>query len=82
MRDTWDCDSADGRNDKLENDWKKKIVRKHPPITSEDVELVPFRLLTPHFLTLPIRLISVASPFVGVAGIVIPKPSSPAQRVS
>ena len=24
LRASWDCDSADGKNDKLENNWKKK----------------------------------------------------------
>jgi len=43
---------------------------------SEGVELVPFRLLTPHFLTLPIRLISIALPFVGAAGMVIVAPEA------
>ena len=46
------------------------------PIISEGVELVPLRLLTPHFLTLPIRLISVTPPFVGVAGMVIVDPEA------
>ena len=35
------------------------------------MELVPLRLLTPHFLTLPIRLKRFAPPFVGVAGVVV-----------
>ena len=44
-------------------------------MTSEGVELVPFRFLTPHLLTLPIRLSSVVPPLVVVVdiGVVEPK---------
>ena len=64
------CDSAAGKiGSKIGRDiWK---VKRNLPITSEGVELVPLRLLTPHFLTLLIRLKSVAPPFVGVAGVVV-----------
>lgn len=41
------------------------------PITSDGVKLVPLRLLTPDFLTLPIQLKSVAPVFVGIAGVAI-----------
>ena len=45
-------------------------------MTSEGVELVPLHLLTPHFLTLSIRLSSVAPPFIGVAGMVVVDPKA------
>lgn len=47
-------------------------------MTSECVELpvVPLHLLTPHLLSLPIRLKSIMPPFVGVPGIVIVKPKA------
>ena len=44
---------------------------KNPPTTSEGV---PLGLLTPHFLTLPIRLISVAPPSVDAASRVVVEP--------
>ena len=50
--------------------------KNDPPITSEGVELVPLRLLTPHLLTLPIRLRSVPPPFVGVTGTVVVEPEA------
>ena len=43
----------------------ERNMKKNPPSTSEGVELIPLHLLTPHFLTLPIRLINGVLPFVG-----------------
>jgi len=55
---------------------EKKRKWRNVPITSEAVELLPLCLLTHHFLMLPIRLLDVEPPFVGVAGVVVIEPEA------